>query len=195
MSTTAVPATVEKEYPLHAKVLAIAEQEYAKRVHEIPAGMNNGPDVNKYQHATWLKVPNPGQKGWPWCVAFWQWCTVQAGLQMLYKGAGAYELYKWAQQHGFATSRPIPGDAVVFNIGEGHLAVFDRIEGETVHTIDGNWGDRVTPVAHKLSDVRGYVHVPEKPVSIVVKKPAHEVVTSASGTKQVVYVSGVKAVA
>jgi hypothetical protein len=128
-------------------------------------------------------------------VAFWQWCTAQAGPQMPYKGAGAYVLLDWAKQHGFATTQPIPGDAVVFNIGPGHLGVFDRIEGDTVHTIDGNWGDIVTPVAHKLSLVRGYVHVPEKPVPTVVKKPTYEVVTSASGKTQVVYVSGVNSIA
>jgi hypothetical protein len=193
--STAVSATINKDYPLHAKVLAIAEGEYAKRVREIPSGSNNGPDVNKYQHATWLKVPAPGAMGWPWCVAFWQWCTAQAGLNMPWKSAGAYDVLAWAQKNGFATTHPIPGDAVVFNIGKGHLSIFDRIEGDTVHTVDGNWGDRVTPVAHKLSEVRGYVHVPEQPVSIVVKKPTFEVVTSASGTAQVVYVSGVNSIA
>ena len=40
--------------------------------HEIPAGSNNGPCVNEAQERTWLRVPGPGQQGWPWCVAEFQ---------------------------------------------------------------------------------------------------------------------------
>jgi len=40
--------------------------------HETPAGTNNGPCVNEAQERTWLRVPGPGQQGWPWCVAEFQ---------------------------------------------------------------------------------------------------------------------------
>src|SRR3989304_5283993 len=40
--------------------------------HETPAGTNNGPCVNEAQERTWLRVPGPGQQGWPWCVGEFQ---------------------------------------------------------------------------------------------------------------------------
>ncbi len=184
----------QRQYPLHERAITLARREAARGVREEPLGSNNGVDVRRYQACTWLTPPRPGAAGWPWCVAFWQWCSKEAGLKIPYRGAGAYALLDWARQHGWATMQPVAGDAVVFGIGAGHVGVFDHHDGDLVHTIDGNWTDRVVAVAHPTANVRGYVHIPEAGVTPPVKNPIFEVVTSASGHTKIVYVSGARAI-
>jgi hypothetical protein len=183
-------AKMPEEYPKHEQVVDLARRELQRGVHEI-GGANRGPDVQKYQRATWL----PGT-AWPWCVAFWQWCTREAGLKMPYLGAGAYALYAWASKNGYATKSPMPGDAVIINMGSGHCAIYVRQEGNVVHTIDGNKGNAVRQGEYPRSIIRGFVHVPEKPTvaPAVVKPPVFEVVTSINGKSKIVYVSGGKAI-
>jgi hypothetical protein len=152
---------------------------------EVPLGSNRGPDVQRYQQATSL-----GGTGWPWCVAFAQWCWRKAGHPLPYGGAGAFNLLDWAHQHpGWASTRPAVGDIAIFNIGSGHGAVVERWDEHYIHTVDGNWGDRVSRVAHPRSSVRGFVHPPHpleaaRPAPKV--EPRWEVVTSASGHTKIV---------
>lgn len=197
MSTTAKAqqASTAGGQSKHARAIELARREAQHGVHEQPLGSNNGDEVRRYQAATWLTPPRPGATGWPWCVAFWQWCSREAGLAMPYKGAGAYALLDWAKKQGWTTRTPVPGDAVVFGIGAGHVGVYDHADQQLVHTIDGNWTDRVVAVAHPAPKVRGYVHIPEAAEPRPVKPPRFEVVSSASGHEKILYVSGARAVA
>jgi hypothetical protein len=117
---------------------------------------------------------------------------------MPYRGAGAYALLEWARKQGWAVSSTVavPGDAVVFNIGTGHLGVLVEPVGlrpKTVRTIDGNVSNRVDSRTRPLATVRGFVHFPEHAIPTPAKPPMFEVVTGADGRK-VVYVSGANAV-
>lgn len=84
-----------------------------------------------------------GQKYWPgvgverpypkhWCGAFALWCLRQAGLCT----------WSWSIGKGFAfrlhtTKTPEPGDIAYYSRKQHH-AIVERVEGDTVHTVDGN---------------------------------------------------------
>jgi hypothetical protein len=171
------------------KVLGIASSQKGK--HEIPPGSNRGPDVQKYQHATFL-----AGTGWPWCAAFFCWVNQEAGYPMPYKTAGAYDFLDWARKTGNSPSTPREGDGVVYNIGSGHIGVFKSATGThdngTVTSVDGNWADAVTEHTLNRNLVRGYVRNPHAkgPAHVAASKkrtPMFKVTTSASGHKKLVY--------
>jgi hypothetical protein len=126
----------------HEAAVAVAKHELALGVQEQPPGShsNTGPRIRLYQAVTWLRG-----SGWPWCVAFWLYCTVRAGLTMPYRGAGAYALLEWARKQGWAVpvTHAVPGDAVIVREGSGHCAMFLELRGGRVYTINGNVSDRV----------------------------------------------------
>lgn len=171
---------------IHHRVLELADGELRRGVQEIPLGSNSGPSVIQYQHSTWL-----GGTGWPWCVAFWQWCCAKAGLDVPWKGAGAYAALDWARKHNLDVKldRAGVGDALVLNIGAGHLAIIakDGPFGSTVPTINGNVSDRVKRVDWPRSSVRGAIHIPEKHSAPKPKPPSFEVVTSVNGHRKIVW--------
>jgi hypothetical protein len=111
-----------------------------------------------------------------------------------WRTAGSFDLLKRAHKAGWAVpiEKAIPGDACVWNIGKGHCSMFERFDAKAkmVHTIDGNWGDKVVRVAHPVSQLRGCVHIHESRDAHPVKPatpPIFEVVTSASGTQEIVW--------
>lgn len=176
----------------HAAAHIWAVQQIGKR--EDPMGSNTGGFVRFCQQATWL-----GGTNWPWCVAFVMRAYVQAGFKLPWRGAGAYAFLDWARKAGWAKalSECEPGDAVVFNIGAGHVGMLDEPYTQTdpyVVTVDGNVSDSVQRRRRHISEVRGSIHVPEAHKVAAVKPPVYEVVTSASGHVVVVYVSGAKAI-
>jgi hypothetical protein len=169
---------------VHDRALAIARGELG--VTEHPMGSNSGARVREYQAATFL-----GGTGWPWCMAFLCWCWQHADRQLPYRTASAYGMLNWARRAGWAvpSSRLIPGDLVAFNIGSGHIAMFERWEGSTVYTIDGNSNDMVRQAARPHTLVAGGIHIPEKPVAL--SKPPPEpfwlIATSENGHKQLLF--------
>ena len=71
-----------------------------------------------------------------WCGIFALWALHQAGLALG---------YQWRYGRGFIyplglprTSTPKPGDIAYFDQPYQHHAIVEKVEGETVHTIDGN---------------------------------------------------------
>ena len=163
--------------------------------HEVPMGSNTGAFVRSCQAATWL----PGSR-WPWCVATWVKAWTVAGYKLPYKGAGAYAMLAWYKAHAPNWVVPLalarPGSAVILNIGAGHLATLVKpYDGHgVVYTIDGNWGNKVTPVTHPASLVRGCVDPPETHAIAPAKPPVFDVVRSASGHSKVVFTGGQTAV-
>lgn len=157
---------------------------------EVPMGSNSGPFVQMCQAATWL----PGTH-WPWCVAAWIKAWTVAGYKLPYKGAGAYTMLSWYKTHAPRWIVPLgqakPGAAVIINEGSGHCAMLLKpYDGSgLVHTIDGNWGDKITSTTHLAKIVRGVIDPPEQFHQIKpAKPPLFEVVTSASGHSKVVFV-------
>jgi CHAP domain-containing protein len=154
------------KYPLHDKALAYAISQLG--VHEQPFGSNRGPiqrqlpkgGVDYYQQHDFL-----AGVGYPWCVTLWLTAWAEGANHPLpYKTAGAYAMLQWARGAGWAkpSTELTPGDGVVFNIGSGHLAMFEKWVGSTIHTIDGNTSNMVARRARAHSLVAGGIHVPEK---------------------------------
>lgn len=165
----------------HQVAVAVAKHEEQLGVHEVPAHSNTSPRIQLYQSATWLNGT-----GWPWCVAFWLYCTLKAGLKMPYLGAGAYALHDWGKKQGWAVpvSKAVPGDAVIVNEGAGHCAMFLSLKGQVVHTINGNVSDSVRYDDYPVSSIRGCVHVPEAHAVKKAKPKPVEHATSITGTKK-----------
>lgn len=104
---------------------------------EIPKGSNAGPDVEKY-----LKSVGLG-KGYSWCMGFVFWCTAQAALKTgiinpLKKTAGVIDQYN--SRKNLVITVPVPGCVFImdFGKGQGHTGFVEKIEGDIIHTIEGN---------------------------------------------------------
>lgn len=154
-------------------------------VTEDPPGSNRGAAIVSYQQHTDLK-PGP----WPWCVAF-ALAAVEEGAGVEYPDgtAGAWDLLRRADKRGWARTRnhkAEPGDIVVFNIGSGHAAIVERIDGNTVESIDGNSSDMVRRCARPISTVRGFVCWPETGLPARAKTRRVQVVGGESGNRKLV---------
>ena len=170
-------------YPKHESALHYAASQIG--VHEDPWGSNSGPKVRMYQAATFL-----GGTGWPWCAAFVCWVWKQGGHPLPYNTASAYGMLDWAKRNGWAipSKQLTPGDPVVFNVGSGHVSIFERWEGETIHTIDGNHLNQVMRVARPHSVVAGGIHVPEVATHPVhVPKPYWVIAGSENGKRVLLF--------
>lgn len=123
-------------------------------------GYANNPVVQKYyEDAGAGKLPDSV----PWCAAFVGAMLKRAGVSPSgYLAARSY--LTWGQK----LSRPIPGAIVVFSRGnawQGHVAFFDRDNGNSLRVVGGNQGDAVTYANYPKSRVLGYrwpLHVPTK---------------------------------
>lgn len=156
-------------------------------VTEVPLGSNRGPKVQEYQATTWL----PGT-GWPWCAAFANWCYKKAGYVFPDRSAGAWDLVNRAVKNGWGVEvsprKGQKGDLVSWRTGAGHISLWEAYDpvGKLVHTVDGNVQHRVIRcIRHEnlvYRIVRVKIDVQTKPL----RQPVFEVVTSASGTRQVV---------
>ena len=157
--------------------------------HEDPMGSNRGAFVQKCQSFTWLRGT-----GWPWCVAFCQRVFTECNLKLPWGSAGAWDLYARAQKVGWTHRIPKVGDIAIWNFGTGHASIVRRVLGNSVETIDGNVGDKVSVCTRPISEARGFIRHPgltaKKPVVVPpVKKPKKEVVGSAAGTTKTVTTS------
>ncbi len=143
------------------KLIEIANSQIGS--HE-EGGNNKGPQVVKYQKATWLE---PG--AWPWCMAFVAWIVQQwlrdkavraffgikddaAAEKWRPRTAAAFGAEDWAMSRGLTVLRPPAlakaGDIIIFDFngpaaGGGHIGfvVQDQEKpGDHIHTIEGNTG-------------------------------------------------------
>jgi len=180
------------DYPKHEKAHAYAT--HCIGVHESPTHSNRGP----------IQVSNPSGgvsffeehdfvagEGYPWCATLWLTSWAEAGHPFPYRSPGAYALGDWAKKHGWAKpiGRLVPGDACVWNEGSGHLSMFERFDPSTglVHTIDGNWNDRVQRATHRISSLRVGIHVPEQHTVLPPKDPYFVIATSVNGHKKILF--------
>ncbi|NDP26452.1 MAG: CHAP domain-containing protein [Flavobacterium sp.] len=123
---------------LGKKTLAVAITQLG--VQEIPKNSNAGPAVEKY-----LKSVGRG-KGYAWCMAFMYWCTKEASTQLglenpLFKTAGVLAMYN--KEKDSVVTDPQPGDLFImdFGKGQGHTGIVEKVEKNTIHTIEGNTND------------------------------------------------------
>ncbi len=178
-------------YPKHNAAVTYAI--HCLGVHESPLDSNRGP----------LQVRNPdggvdffeahdfvAGNGYPWCASFWLTCWEEAGKKFPYLSPSAHALGDWAKKNGW--SKPlgnlIPGDGCDWNEGSGHISMFESYDAANglVHTIDGNWNDRVSRATHKASNLRVGIHVPETGVASA-PKPYFVIATSVNGHRKVLF--------
>ncbi len=74
-----------------------------------------------------------------WCAGFVSWVRFQAGAKHNYLlSARSY----WRLYHRQAVPVPRAGDLIVFSRGrhQGHIGIVEKIQGQTITTIEGNVG-------------------------------------------------------
>lgn len=143
-----------KQHPSKvARLLHVAAAEIGVR--EDPMGSNSGPRVRVYQSHTFL-----GGTGWPWCAAFVNFCMDMAGVGLPYKTAGVPDLHGWAQRHGWVVALPEPGDIATWN-GDAHTNLVERVEGSTIHCIDGNHEDQVMRSVRPRGEATAFIRNPK----------------------------------
>lgn len=167
--------------------VAIAELGYIEKASnkdldskEANPGTNNW---TKYARDLWAADPHfyQGPKnGYDWCTVFVDWCvymashrdSVRAQAAMCYTGpygAGcgpSVAYYKAAGRFwprlgdGGKLFTPKTGDQIFFGSASSvrHTGIVERVEGGTVHTIEGNSGNMVRRRSYALSnaDILGY---------------------------------------
>lgn len=109
------------------------------------------------------------KNGYDWCCVFVDWLfNAQTGSLAgteKYKpvsiyGAGVGWAYKAYKSAGMTATDPQPGDQVFYYSGtEGdftHTGLVVSVESDTIHTIEGNWNNRVTERELPKTDKRIY---------------------------------------
>ncbi len=114
---------------------------------EEPKGSNKGPMVDKYLASVGL---NPG---YAWCQAFVFWCYQEAAKMMkgkvpVIRTAGvqacwvktdaSMKITRKAAITNPGLIRPGMQFILFFNGGTGHTGIVERLEGNIIHTIEGN---------------------------------------------------------
>jgi hypothetical protein len=124
-----------------------------RRILEVARGELGEQNPDKYWAET---APALGGSGAAWCGGFALWVLHEAGV--------GTEV-PWVVGKGFCfrlpqTSTPQPGDIAYFDRAQHH-AIVVRVDGDTLHTIDGNQppGESVTERTRPVSDVRAFFDV------------------------------------
>ena len=104
-----------------------------------------------------------------WCACFVSWCANECG----YINAGIIPKFAactsqgmpWFQERGLwqeAGYIPAPGDIIFFDWDSSgnadHVGIVEKVEGEVVHTIEGNTSDSCARRSYRLDSnvIRGY---------------------------------------
>ena len=101
---------------------------------------------NRVKYNAWYYGKDVSGSGYPWCMAFVQWCYHQAGADLPLKTASCGALLRWYMEHDPAciVKEPQKGDIVIFDFPGGadtdHTGLFERMSGDMITTIDGNTG-------------------------------------------------------
>lgn len=136
----------------NVKIVAVAQAELAKNVHESPDGSNAGGRVDIYTD------------GHPefWCADFVSWVYKEAGSPFTGGSSGGWRLpavsslISWLKAKGVYVEQspsapaPMPGDVITFrstadtdtNSGD-HTGIIETVKGETITTIEGNSSNSV----------------------------------------------------
>lgn len=185
--------TEDMSFPRHDAAVKYAL--HCLGVREIPDGSNRGniqvtlPDggVSFFEKHDFV-----AGEGYAWCVCFcltaWE---VGAKQKLPYLSPGAHAQGDYWKSHGHAVpiAQLIPGDLVDWNEGSGHMSMFERLDGGTVHTIDGNYGNKVTRATHPARNIRTAIHIPENPAHLppAPPEPFWVIATSVNGHRQLLF--------
>ncbi|MEI7690928.1 MAG: CHAP domain-containing protein, partial [Actinomycetes bacterium] len=139
------------------RIVAIAQQELAFGVHEIPMGSNKGTRIKMYGLATQEPL-----RYYPaaWCAYFTSWVTQQAGAPIGWNGLGdglVSRLRDWGHKTGLWRTVPQPGDLIAF---PEHIGIVESIQPNgLVTTIEGNTGDAVRRRLRLVKSASGFIRV------------------------------------
>lgn len=168
---------------------------------EQPVGSNNGPCVREAQRFTYLRVPPPGEQGWPWCVAEWQRAVALTFGRAYPERTGAvWILADDALDRGLVVpvKEAVPGDAMC--LGADHITVLVRRVGALRFVgRGGNQGNAVSDAEYPLSRVTTVISTARVAVLLEGKpkpkpRPKFEILRGPDGKeKQVAVVTGAAA--
>lgn len=147
---------------LQQQALKVAVTQLGKE--EVPRGSNWGEPVKIYLASVGINFQAS------WCMAFMYWCFLQAAKELgiktpLLKTGGVLKAWQKAPAAVKVTS-PQPGDIFIQDHGHGlgHTGIVERVEGDIVHTIEGNTNDtgsregyEVCRRTRKQSSIIGYL--------------------------------------
>jgi hypothetical protein len=108
-------------------------------VTENPPGSNSGTMVDKYLAQAGL---NPG---YPWCMAFVNWCYAQVGLDIEHPNEASVGFFEsWAKQNGMLVAVPQRGDIICYRYDgddwPDHVGIIESHSGSVLNTVEGNTG-------------------------------------------------------
>ena len=113
-------------------------------------------------YAEYMKCENQGFETADWCTMFCAWCMQKAGLtssQTVFTASAGPTGEDLLRKKGLwktATYKPKAGDLIHFTWG--HVGFVEKVNGNTVHTIEGNSSNTVAQRSYSLSysGIRGY---------------------------------------
>lgn len=134
-------------------------------VTEIPAYSNRGKEVESYLSSVGLSGGNA------WCMAFVYWCVDQAAqakviTNPLFKTGGV--LRQSRERYWLSSQTPQIGSIFIMDYGNGfgHTGFVERIEGNTLYTIEGNTdssgsrtGGRVMRQTRQRSQIKEFLNL------------------------------------
>jgi hypothetical protein len=108
---------------------------------EVPRNSNWGtkekPAIIDYLHSVGIDFPAS------WCMAFVYWCVLQSKpVNSLIRTGGV--LRQWNEiSPKYKVYTPQPGDIFIQDHGHGlgHTGIVESVEGDVIHTIEGNTND------------------------------------------------------
>lgn len=131
-------------------------------------------------------------KNQEWCTDYIRWGMIKAGVGDLFPVSSYVPtVAEWFDKKGqYKNSKayrgnyiPIPGDLILFdynrNTTSDHIGIVEKVEGNKVHTIEGNKDNMVKRCTYDMAskDIRAYC-VPAYPEE---KKEKYKTVTARSG--------------
>lgn len=126
---------------------------------ENPRGSNWGHPVQDYLASVDIHFQAS------WCMAFIYWCFKQTGLPSnILKTGGVLRQYN--ERHQNVVSSPQPGDVFIMDFGKGlgHTGFVERVDGQTIYTIEGNTNDtgsregyEVCRRTRQMSKIKGFL--------------------------------------
>ncbi len=145
MSTNAIntpPPTRIGEVALSIAISQLGQQEQ-------PKGSNSGPMVDQYLASVGLKP------GYAWCQAFVHWCYQEAAKvakvpSLVPRTGGVAACWKTTKGRKISLAQAKDDPSLIkpgyqfvllFHGGVGHTGIVERVEGNVIHTIEGNSND------------------------------------------------------
>lgn len=152
---------------LAQRTLSIAKSQIG--FSEIPHGSNWGKHVQNYLASVGINFPAA------WCMAFVYYCVNEACKEMkinnpIIKTGGV--MVQWARiPNDMKSKTPRVGDIFIMNFGKGkgHTGFVSKVEGNIIHTIEGNSNDEGSregfevcrkPGGRNISTIIGFIRLP-----------------------------------